>query len=391
MRSLLWLIGIFALAAGIAMLASLNTGYVLLVLPPWRAQLSLNLLIVALLIGFVVSYAVLRLIGKTVALPGRVGVFRERRRKDKAGRAFRESLQALFEGRFAQAVKRAGNAFDSGENRAMSAIVAARAAHALHDDTRYRIWIGRAAEQEEEARVARLMTEAELAIEARRFEEAADKLDSLKASGNRHIAVLRLSLQAASALGRWDEVLRLARQLRKHKALTDEQMQPLVRRAHVERIRELAGDGEALAAYWKSIPAAELNDRQMVEKAVPYLADSGQGAVARKTIERLLDAEWDGTLARLYAHCGDGDAVACLARAEGWLRKQPKDAGLLYALGRLCIAAQLWGKAQSYLEASVNIAPTIEAHLALAGLFERLDRPQDAHRHYRTAAELSAR
>jgi len=136
MRSLLWLIGIFALAAGVAMLASLNTGYVLLVLPPWRAQLSLNLLIVALLIGFVVSYGVLRLIGKTVALPGRVGVFRERRRKDKAGRAFRESLQALFEGRFAQAVKRAGNAFDSGENRAMSAIVAARAAHALHDDTR---------------------------------------------------------------------------------------------------------------------------------------------------------------------------------------------------------------------------------------------------------------
>jgi len=390
MRALLWLIGIFALAAGVAMLASLNTGYVLLVLPPWRAQLSLNLLIVALLIAFLVSYVVLRLIGKTVALPGRVGVFRERRRKDKAGKAFRESLQALFEGRFAHAVKRAGAAFDSGESRAMAAIVAARAAHALHDDTRYRIWIGRAAEQQEEVRVARLMTEAELAIDARRFEEAAEKLESLKLSGHRHIAVLRLSLRVASALGRWDEVLRLARQLRKHKALTDEQMQPLVRRAHLERMRELAGDGEALAAYWKAIPAAELNDRRMVEKAVPYLAASGHGAVARKTLERLLDAEWDGALARLYAHCGDDDAVTCLARAEGWLRKQPKDPGLLYALGRLCLAAQLWGKAQSYLEASLNIAPTVETHLALAGLFERLGRAGEAHAHYRAAAERSA-
>lgn len=389
MRSLLWLIGIFALAAAVAMLASLNTGYVLLVVPPWRAQLSLNLLIVALLIAFCIAYVAFRLVGKAVALPGRVGVFRERRRKDRGGKAFRESLQALFEGRFAQAVKRAGAAFDSGESRAMAAIVAARAAHALHDDTRYRIWIGRAAEQEEGVRVARLMTEAELAIDARRFGEASEKLESLKQSGHRHIAVLRLSLRVASALGQWEEVLRIARQLRKHKALTDEQVQPTVRRAHLERMRELAGDGEALAAYWKTIPAAELNDRRMVEKAVPYLAASGQGATARKTIERLLDAEWDSTLARLYAHCDD-DAVACLARAEGWLRKQPKDAGLLYALGRLCIAAQLWGKAQSYLEASLNIAPTVETHLALAGLFERLDRAAEAHVHYRAAAERSA-
>lgn len=389
MRALLWLIGIFALAAGVAMLASINDGYVLLVLPPWRAQLSLNLLIVALLLAFVVGYAALRLLGKTFALPGRVGVFRERRRKDKAGRAFREGLQALFEGRFAQAIKRSGVAFDAGESRAMSALVAARAAHALHDDTRYRTWIGRAAEHEEEARVARLMTEAELAVEDRRFEEAAERLETLREAGHRHIAALRLSLRVESALGHWDEVLRLARQLRKHKALTDEQVRPLVRRAHLERMRELTSDGEALANYWKSISSDDLKDRRLVEKAVPYLAATGQGGLARKTLERLLDDEWDGALARLYAQCADGDATACLARAEGWLRRQPKDPGLLYALGRLCVAAQLWGKAQSYLEASLNIAPAVETRLALAALFERLDRGSEAQEHYRAAAELS--
>ena len=390
MRALLWLIGIFALAAGVAMLASINTGYVLLVLPPWRAQLSLNLLVVISIVAFVAAYVVLRLIGKTVALPGRVGVFRERRRKDKAGRALRESLRALFEGRFAQSLKRAGAAFGTGENRSMAALVAARAAHAMHDDTRYRIWIGRAAEQEEESRVARLMTEAELAVEGRRFDEAAERLESLRLAGHHHIAALRLSLRVASALKQWEEVLRLTRQLRKHKALSDEQAQPLLRRAHIGRISELAGDREGLAAYWNSIPATELTDRLMVVEAVPYLAATGQGALARKTLERLLDGEWDGTLARLYAQCADSDAVACLARAEGWLRRQPNDADLLYALGRLCLAAQLWGKAQSYLEASLNIAPTVETHLALARLFERLDRAGEAHAHYRAAAEHSA-
>lgn len=390
MRALIWLIGIFALAAGVAMLASINTGYVLLVLPPWRVQLSLNLLIVGLLLSFLLMYGVLRLIGKTLALPGRVGLFRERRRKDRAGRALRDAIRALFEGRFAQSLKFADAAFSHEDGRAIAALVAARAAHAMRDDTRYRIWIGRAAEKDESARVARLMTEAELAVEARRFDEAAERLESLRQTGHRHIAALRLSLRVASALAQWDDVLRLARQLRKHKALSDEQARSVVRRAHLERFRELAGDAEGLAAYWKGIPTEELNDRRMVERAVPYLAAAGQGPLARKTLERLLDADWDSALARLYAHCGEGDAVDCLARGEGWLHKQPKDAGLLYALGRLCLSAQLWGKAQSYLEASLNLAPSVETHLALAGLLERLERADTAQAHYRAAAQRSS-
>jgi HemY protein len=387
MRALIWLIGIFAVAAGVAMLASVNDGYVLVVFPPWRAQLSLNFLIVVLLVAFLLSYLMLRLVGKTLALPGRVGAYRERRRKTKAGQALRDALRALFEGRFAQALKFADTAFVVGDHDASAALVAARAAHGMRDDTRYRTWIGRSTEQGDAARVARLMTEAELAVEGRRFEEAAQTLESLRLAGHRHIAMLRLSLRVASALARWDEVLRLARQLRKHKALSDDQAQPLVRRAHLERLRGFDGDAEALAAYWRSIPDDELNDRRMVERAVPYLAAAGQGAVARKSLERLLDAEWDSALARLYAYCGEDDAVGCLARGEGWLRAHPKDAGLLHALGRLCLSAQLWGKAQSYLEASLNLAPTVETHLALAGLFERLDRAPEAQAHYRAAAQ----
>lgn len=392
MRALIWLIGIFALAAGMAMLAGLNDGYVLVVLPPWRAQLSLNLLLLLLVLGFAVGYLAIRLVRRTLALPAAVGQWRERRRRQRAGQALRDALRTLFEGRFTQSLKFASSAFSSGESPAMAALLAARAAHAMHDDTRYRIWLGRAADLGEEARVARLMTEAELAIEHRRFEEAAERLETLKLAGHRHIAVLRLSLRVASALRRWEEALRLTRQLRKHKALSDEQALPLLRRAHLERLQERAGEGDALALLWNEIPADELADRRLVERAVPLLADAGQGALVRRTLERLLDAEWDDGLARLYGHCGEGagDAVACLAKGEAWLKQHPRDAGLLFALGRLCIVSQLWGKAQSYLEASLNLAPTVETHLALARLLEQLEHPEEAQRHYRAAAERVA-
>lgn len=389
MRALIWLIGIFAVAAGMAMLAGLNDGYVLVVLPPWRAQLSLNLLLVLLVLGFVLGYLLIRLVRRTLALPAAVGQWRERRRRMRAGQALRDALRTLFEGRYTQSLKFATAAFASGESPAIAALLAARAAHSLHDDTRYRIWLGRAADQGEEARVARLMTEAELAIDQRRFDEAAERLEALKLAGHRHIAALRLSLRVASALRRWEEVLRLTRQLRKHKALSDEQALPVLRRAHLERLQESAGDGDALALLWKEIPADELTDRRLVERAVPLLAAAGQGALVQRTLERLLDSEWDEGLARLYAYCGEGsgDALACLARGEAWLTAHPRDAGLLFALGRLCIVAQLWGKAQSYLEASLNLQPTVETHLALARLLEQLEHPEQAQRHYRAAAE----
>ena len=48
-------------------------------------------------------------------------------------------------------------------------------------------------------------------------------------------------------------------------------------------------------------------------------------------------------------------------------------------------------KAESYLDASLAVAPGWEAHVELARLSERIGRTDDANRHYRAAAELSRR
>jgi HemY protein len=62
---------------------------------------------------------------------------------------------------------------------------------------------------------------------------------------------------------------------------------------------------------------------------------------------------------------------------------------LLLALGRLCARQQLWGKAQSYLEASVALEPTYAAHLELAQLHERLEHADAARAHHRASLELA--
>ena len=399
MRVLIWFITIFALAVGLAMLVSQDWGYVQFVVPErWRLQVPTKFFVVASLAFFIVAYLLVRLLRKVLALPVTVGQWRERRRRQRADRTLREAVVALYEGRYARALKLAEKSYKASDHPAAAILMAARSAHALCDDVRYREWIGRL--DDAGAQAARLMTEAELAVASHDYEEAADKLDILQPGGQRHIAAMRLSLRVSMSLGRWDEALHLIRLLCKHKALTEEQARPLLCRVHIERLRMCAGDGrfdddnfdngtgDALTEMWKTIPGEEREDRQLMLEAVPLFARVGRGRVVRRTLERLLDDEWDTGLARLYGFCGD--VGACLSKGEDWLRDHREDPGLLFSLGRLCAESQLWGKAVEYFELSLRWQPELETHLALANLFKRLERSEDEQRHYRAAAEMVA-
>jgi HemY protein len=113
---------------------------------------------------------------------------------------------------------------------------------------------------------------------------------------------------------------------------------------------------------------------------------AGDSRAAHRIIEKVLERDWDGSLALLYSECADDDALERIERAEGWLHERPDEAELLLTLGRLCMQRELWGKAQSYLEASLSTHPTPATHAALANLFDRIGRTEDANRHFRASA-----
>jgi HemY protein len=52
------------------------------------------------------------------------------------------------------------------------------------------------------------------------------------------------------------------------------------------------------------------------------------------------------------------------------------------------MAAELWGKAQNYLEASVSFGESRAAHQELARIADREGRAADAQKHFRRAGEL---
>jgi HemY protein len=73
---MIWLLLLATLAAGLSLAAIHNDGYALFVLPPWRVEISLNLLLVLVLIGFFLCYLLLRALAALLVLPVSVREYR---------------------------------------------------------------------------------------------------------------------------------------------------------------------------------------------------------------------------------------------------------------------------------------------------------------------------
>ena len=387
MRWVFWILGLFALAVALALALRLNTGYALLVWPPYRVELSLNLALLLLATGFAVVYLLLRFIFGALGLPAQVRDFRERRRREKARSMLLEALVAFFEGRYGRAEQAAASAMASGESPALGAVLAARAAHELRHYERRDGYLARAEELTPGNSALRIIAAASMLLDERRFQDA---LLALKALPERHTAALRLELKAQQQARNWEQTLPLVDQLERRGVFDATQAGQLRRYAYAENLKRQALDRRALEECWQKIPAREKRDAKVAAAAAQCYTALGGCAQANQIIEQALEAEWNADLVALYAECAGPDVVRQIERAENWLKTNPRDAVLLFVLGKLCTQQQLWGKAQSYLKASLSVEPTYSAHLALAQLQETLGNPDAALRHYRESLELAS-
>ncbi|HEY8069074.1 MAG TPA: heme biosynthesis HemY N-terminal domain-containing protein [Burkholderiales bacterium] len=395
MRALFWLVAVFAAAVALALAGRVGDGYVLFIYPPWRIEASLLLFVLSLAAAFAVAYFAARLVGHTLALPAQVRAFRERRKREHAQSALTAALQCHFEGRFARAEKEAALAWEAGAAPGLAALIAARAAHQLREFERRDQWLERAGAAGETLHAARLLTQAELLLEERDFVGARNALRSLHGTGPRHIAAARMQLRAERGAQNWEEVLRLAALLAKRGAIPPAIAEEHRVQAYIELLARDSGDRGSLEARLRRIPAADQAHPRVAAAAARRALALGEAALARELIERSLAEEWNGALVLLYGDVRKLDsrktqdeARARIERAERWLREHAEDPQLLATLGTLCVAAELWGKAQNYLEASLSFGPSRVAHLELARLAEREGRTAEAQKHFRRAGEL---
>ncbi|TMS56774.1 heme biosynthesis protein HemY [Imbroritus primus] len=395
MRILFWLAIVVSAAVGLALFTQFNHSNVVIFYPPHRIELSLNFALLLLFLTFLVIYTVLRTINHLLALPQRAAQYRERKRMLRAQAAMRESMEMLFAGRFGRAERLAREAQAWEPQVETAALVAARAAHRMQEGERRDAWLAEIAAPEREQ--AKLVSSAEMLVDDLDADAALEKISQLQAAGMRQIHVQRIALRAHQHLKNWPEVLRIARALDKRNALHPTVAARLKRMACEAMLDERRHDADRLRQLWQELSVDERRSPPIAAQAAGHFAALGQQDEARKIVEEALKAEWDGRLVRRYAECAvPGKALPLIQQAEKWQVDHPVDADLFYTLGILCLAEQLWGKAQASLERSLKYADPeqaarlrAQAHLALARLFEETERPDEAQRHYRAAAQCA--
>ena len=387
MRWLFWLLLILALAVGAALLATSNQGYVLIVRPPYRLELSLNLLLVLVVLAFAALHLSLRFIHYTRRLPSSVRAYKEEQRLKRGFAALRESLHAMAEGHYAAAQKAAARAFDLGEDPVLSALIAARASHKLKQKTQRDYYLAEAEQRAPDKPLGRMLMQAELLLDDGQYNGALEVLQRLKKIEAKHPAALRLELKLHTRLHNWQQALSLLEDLKNDEVIDSPQAKEMRLVAHRHLLQRYADDLPALTDYWRRMTEEDRLDPRLAYYAAVSFIGLGAHMQALEIIEKSLSQQWESDLAGLLGDCASTNPQKLLQQAEAWLMQYEGDAKLLLALGNICGRMQLWGKAESYLDASISVKPSAKAHLALAKVLENRGEKDRALYHYRQSVQ----
>ncbi|MFN0315582.1 MAG: heme biosynthesis HemY N-terminal domain-containing protein [Burkholderiales bacterium] len=385
MRALILGTGLFALAVVLTLAAHYNSGYVLISVPTHRIELSLNLAVLLLVLTCIAFYAVARAAQLMLALPEKARAFRADARLQQSRRALEEALSAYFESHFGKA-ERAATGATNEEHRALAGVIAARSAHELRNFQARDDYLA-AMEHDAPGRAyLRLVTQAELLLDERRYHDALSALSRLP---ERHSAALKLELRAQQLAHNWDQVLSLLPQLERRKVFEPAVLARLRGHCHREKLRVMGRDTRALKEYWSGIAAEDRLESATANAGAKAFLAVGEKEEASTLLEKSLQQQWEPSLLDSYAQCTGEDPRRQLEYAESWLRDHPKDGALLLALGKICARASLWGKARSYLEASLAIEESFAARLELARLLDYLGETSRVREHLERALKLA--
>ena len=388
MKFLFWLLALFAAAVALVLSAK-NPGYVLLVYPPYRIELSLTLFMLGFVALLILTYNTLLLVNTVLHLPDFVRNFRKNRALSKGQHSMMIALTAYFEGRYAVAEKAAVQAMQAGEKSGLNPIIAARAAHELREFDKRDQYLAASDNKSVGESTMRLIAKTEFLLDQKQPQLALDSLKELNTTAkHKHIGALQLELKALQQVRNWDGVLNVITQLEKRSAINEAIATQLRQQAWVGKLGKHFQDLKELQGLWKSMPTEYKQRPQVAALASAEFIKLKDCKSAQSILTESLNKQWDSELVTLYGDCQGIQNVGQIEQAEKWLKAHGSDAGLLLALGKLCLHQSLWGKAQNYLDASISLAPSRSAYTALAQLSEKLQKEDDAYKYYQLAMTL---
>ena len=424
MRIVLWLLALFAIAVAAALFAGSNPGSITLFWPPYRIDLSLNLVLAVLVASFLTLHLALRALSALFSIPRAARLWRLRQRERSMQQALLDAFSQLAAGRFVRARRAAESVLvqlavieSSGDGlgyaarlRAVAHLLAAEAAHALRDhgvrEQHYRTALDQASKGgSHETREGVQLRAAGWALDDRDAALALQLLDEMGQGAARRTLALRVRLRAARMARRTPMALETARLLAKHRAMSDTAAHGVLRGLAIELI-EAAHDPAQLQKAWAQLEEGERAMPDVAIHAVERLRTLGGDSVLGRqwllpvwetmvsrpgALSQQQSVELVRALERGFSDSSGAPDAAWLARIESAQMGNPGDALLQYLAGVTCMRLQLWGKARQLLTQSLarlqDVALRRDAWRLLAELAQQHGDAGAATQAWRNAAQ----
>jgi HemY protein len=327
------------------------------------------------------------LAGKLLDAPRKLGEAAGRYRAGRAGQRLTRGVIEVAEGNFAKGERMLARAAGGSEAPLLNYLQAARAAHLLGQDERRDTWLKQAYETLPGAANAVLLTQAELQLDQKQYEQALATLRKIEENAPNHSHALMLLGRLYYRLEDWNALAALLPKLRKHGRLPAETLQAWSVRVYQEQLDACVGE-ETLEQAWRDVPKEYRKDVALIEHWLANLVRVGQHDKAEKEITAELKRNWCAPLVRLFGRVEGSDPVKQLKQAEAWLSDRGEDPDLLLTTAQLCLRNELWGKARSYLETVIAIRPSPEAFHEYGKLLTQLGEGEAAAQAYREGLTL---
>jgi HemY protein len=371
MRTVIWIVLLFAVAVVAAATLGTNDGLVSFYAGARRLDMSLNLFLLVLLGTCFVLVTVIHSVNVLIGLPKRAQAWRVARRDRTAQAALRDALALYFGGRYGRAQKSAQRALaiqsqtrelaQDDEFTVLGHLLAAGSSHRLQDRAGRDEALGRALELSRHNVAARSAHEgarllaAEWALDDRDAPRALQLLGELPQGVARRTHALRLKLQAAR-LGRLPhDALRTARLLAKHQAFSEAAAQGLLRSLAFESLDQ-AHDIDQLRRVWLEFDPVDRRDAIVAARAATRASELGSCDDARGWLrpfwEQLgeLGVDERAAVALALVSASRGLGPEWLPRLETAAQAHPREGAVALAVGCALAERQLWGKARRLLE-----------------------------------------
>jgi len=346
-----------------------NNGYVLINFRGYTVEMSVPVLIFVAFLAYLAVRALVRI----WQAPRELGEMAARARTRHASQRITKGFIALSEGKLARGERLLTKGAADSETPLLNYLTAARAAQAQGDRQRRDGWLKMAQDSNGGTKNAVLLTQAELQIAAGEYQPARKSLAQIRDSQPNHPFALKLLGELLYIEQDWHALTDLLPQLRRTKNIPTRTLEEWTIEAFEAELVAPNLDIDSINAYWNKLPRALRRHERLLRARVRALIAGNNNELAATAICKALKTDWDSELAAIYGKLKLADQDEQLRQTEKWLNQYPEDPVILLAAGRCCIRNQLWGKARSYIESSLAIAPTPAAYHELGHLMLKLD------------------